>query len=104
MTASPLPGRADPWEIESDPAQSSANLLSYRHHSVATNFARAAMGVARYGLTDPADGGFPHGFEIQLVGPSSARQVMVHLVIVSTNNRGQRAWSDLTSLIDVRDL
>ena len=104
MSDTPFPGRPDPWMVLPDASQSRSNLLSYRHHSVATNYARTAMGVGRYGLIDPVDDGFPHGFEVQLVGPSVARQVMVRLVIVSTNNRGHRAWSDLTSLVDVRDL
>lgn len=104
LSDTPFPGRPDPWEVLPDESQTRSNLLSYRHHSVATNYARTAMGVGRYGLIDLTDDGFPHGFEVQLVGPSVARQVMVRLVIASTNNRGHRAWSELTSLVDVRDL
>lgn len=78
-------------------------LLSYRHHSVATNFARANFGVGRYSVVDLA-GGFPHGFEVQIVGPATARQVLVHLVIASTNREGQWAWSDVQVVIDAKDL
>ena len=101
-----LSGRSDPWEIERA-TDTVTGLLTYRHHSIGTNFARPTFGVSRFGLTQaPGVGtaGFPHGFETQVVGPSSARQVLVHMVVVSTNRRGQVAWSDLQAVVDCRDL
>jgi type II secretory pathway pseudopilin PulG len=78
-------------------------LLSYRHHSVATNFSRPNFGVGRYSVTNLATG-FPHGFEVQVVGPATARQILVHLVIASNQQSGQWAWSDVQVVIDTKDL
>ena len=103
LSDEPIDGRADPFVILRSTAEAD-QLLTYRHHSVATNYARSAFGVARYGLADNANGGFPHGFEVQVVGPSSARQVMLHLVVASTNRRGQSAWGDVQVSVDARDL
>lgn len=101
-----LTGRSDPWEVERG-TDEVTGLLTYRHHSIGTNFARPTFGVARFGRVEaPGAGtaGFPHGFETQVVGPSSARQALVHMVVVSTNRRGQVAWSDLQAVVDCRDL
>ncbi|MBM3973754.1 MAG: hypothetical protein FJ301_06600 [Planctomycetes bacterium] len=79
-------------------------LLSFRYHSVVTNFGPASQGVSRYSVMNQAGGGFPHGFEVQIVGPSNGRQTLFHLLVTSTNSRGQRAWSDAQVVIDARDL
>ncbi|HEX6810015.1 MAG TPA: prepilin-type N-terminal cleavage/methylation domain-containing protein [Planctomycetota bacterium] len=95
-------GRPDPWNI----LRSEANvngLLTYRHHSIATNYAQPAFGVGTYSVATNTGTGFPHGFEVQIVGPSSARQAMIHLVLCSTIRRGQVAWSDLQMTVDVRE-
>ncbi|MBL9076815.1 MAG: prepilin-type N-terminal cleavage/methylation domain-containing protein [Planctomycetes bacterium] len=99
----PFGGRPDPWRVlradEGVPGQ-----LEYRHHSVATNFSQASFGVGRYGIVSTSGSGFPHGFEVQVVGPSSARQVLLHLVVSSTNRRGRPAWSNVQVVVDGRDL
>jgi type II secretory pathway pseudopilin PulG len=103
LSDDPFGGRPDPWQIlRRDTAVQ--GLLSYRHHSVATNYSRSNFGVGRFGLVSNSGAGFPHGFEVQVVGPSSARQVMLHLVVASTNRRGHVAWSDLQMIVDARDL
>lgn len=98
----PIEGRVAPFVILLDsPAQ---GLLAYRHHSLASNYALPAAGVGRFAIRNDAGSGFPHGMEVQVVGPSSARQALLHLVICSTVRRGQLAWSDLQAAIDARDL
>lgn len=99
----PVGGRPDPWQILRAEADVKG-LLSYRQHSVATVYSQANFGVGRYGLLSTAGGGFPHGLEVQVVGPSSARQVLLHLVLVSSSPRGRPAWSDMQVVIDGRDL
>jgi hypothetical protein len=95
--------RPDPFEVaRSD--QTATGLLSYRHHSVASIYSLPVFGVGRYGLIDEGEGGFPHGFEIQVVGPSSARQVLIHMVNSSTQRSGHYAWSDMQVSVDARDL
>jgi hypothetical protein len=103
LSASPINGRPSPWSILRSQARV-PGLLSYRHHSVATNFAPRAFGVSRYSLETAANGGFPHGFEIQTVGPSNGRQTMFHLVVSSTNRRGLFAWSNEQVVVATRDL
>ncbi|MBX3462017.1 MAG: hypothetical protein KF830_02515 [Planctomycetes bacterium] len=99
----PISGRPDPWRILRADG-SGRGLLSYRHHSVATIHAPANYGVGRYGIATLLGSGFPHGFEVQVVGPSSARSILLHLVVVSTNRRGRPAWSDMQVVVDGRDL
>jgi type II secretory pathway pseudopilin PulG len=99
----PADGRPDPWQILRMDAEV-RGLLSHRHHSVATIYAQPNWGVGRYGIVTTAGSGFPHGFEVQVVGPSSARQVLLHLVVASTYRRGRGAWSDVQIVVDGRDL
>lgn len=103
LSVDPIDGRPDPWQILRSTDEVD-ELLTYRHHSVGTNYARASFGVGRYGLVSNAGEGFPHGFEVQIVGPSSARQVMLHLVVIGTQRRGQQAWADVQVSVDARDL
>ncbi|HLQ36851.1 MAG TPA: hypothetical protein VK348_03555 [Planctomycetota bacterium] len=97
----PIAPRPSPWRIVL--ADAPAGLLSFRHHSVASNYARANMGVARFGLVQTLSD-YPHGFEVQIVGPNAGREVLLHLVLASTNRRGQVAWSDMQAVVDARDL
>ncbi|MFN3241809.1 MAG: hypothetical protein ACE37K_09890 [Planctomycetota bacterium] len=103
LTVTPLLPRPNPWEVlltEDEPT----GMLSYRHHSIASIYAQDSFGVGAYGLEDTTDEGFPHGFEIQVVGPSSARQVHLHMVISSTQRTGRFAWADMQLTVDARDL
>lgn len=103
LSNDPIHDRPDPWQIlrSRDDAD---EFLNYRHHSVATNYARATFGVGRYSMVSNSGDGFPHGFEVQIVGPSSARQVMLHLTVLGTQRRGQQAWADVQVSVDARDL
>jgi len=101
---SPPASRSATWEIQGDTRLSDPDILVYRHHSVATNFARSVMGVGRFGLVSSDGEGFPHGFEVQVIGPSAARQILLHLSLVSSNNNGRRGFYDMQVVVDVRDL
>ncbi|MEO0478250.1 MAG: hypothetical protein AAF196_02090 [Planctomycetota bacterium] len=96
--------RSTTWEFEADPDLCQPNMLDYRHHSIATVFSPVRMGANRFGLVDETSDGFPHGFEIQVIGPSSSREILVHLTIVSTRGDGQRAFHDLQVVSDIRDV
>ena len=98
--------RDSPWEIEADPSLSSPGLLFFRHHSVATNYAPGAFLVGRFSVRDDTLGtnGFPHGFEIQQVGPSAARKVLIRLVVTTTNNAGRRPAYRMELIADCRDV
>lgn len=104
MSATPFAGRPNPWRVLQAPRLTRGDLLSYRHHSVATNYARRSTGVGRFGIVDNTGDGFPHGFEVQVIGPSSARQVLLHLVVAGTRRDGQLPWSDFQTIVDARDM
>ncbi|MCU0865114.1 MAG: hypothetical protein MUC36_15105 [Planctomycetes bacterium] len=103
LSDTPLTPRTAPWRVRRS-EQNVSGLLSYRHHSVASNFARPSFGVGRFSMISNTGTGFPHGFEVQVVGPSAARQVLLHLVVSSTIRRGPWAWSDVQVTVDARDL
>jgi prepilin-type N-terminal cleavage/methylation domain-containing protein len=96
-------GRPNPWKVLRS-TEHLSGLLSYRHHSVASNYAPTNFGVARYGVLSNTGAGFPHGFEVQVTGPSSARQVLLHLVVASTNRSGHVAKANMQVVVDARDL
>jgi hypothetical protein len=103
LSNSPLGGRPSPWSVLPT-EQTASGLFAYRHYAVATNFARPAFGVCKFAVLSPTGDGFPHGFEVQVTGPSSARQVMLKLVTASTHGRGHTAWSNLQMVVDAHDL
>lgn len=103
LSDTPINGRPDPWNILKS-ANDVDTLLAYRHHSVATIYAQANYGVARFGLTDTTGEGFPHGFEVQVVGPPTSRQTLLHLVVATTFRRGHPAWSEVQVSVESRDL
>lgn len=103
LSDTPIGTRPDPWSVlRNEPTVN--GMLSYRHQSVATNYSIPSFGVGKFSVMTTTGAGFPHGFEVQVVGPSSARQVLLHLVLASTNRRGQVAWSNMQVVIDARDL
>lgn len=79
-------------------------LLQHLRLSVAPNIGGAPRGLGKFGIVDNTGDGFPHGFETQTVGPASARQVLVHLTVVSNQQGRRRAWLDLQGVSSARDL
>ena len=96
------------WKVRSADGPT-RGLLSYRHHSVATNFCRfdgeeSTAGVARWCRPNFTGMGFPHGFEVKVGGPSSGRKVAVNLVLVSTSAGVQLASYRIQPVYDVREI
>lgn len=104
LNTSPPASRGVSWTILPDVKMSSQGLLFYRHHSVVTNYAPSTYGIGRFSVVDNTGDGFPHGFEVQMIGPASARQVLLRLLVVSTNNHGHHAHAVLQTIADCRDL
>jgi len=93
--------RPDPWAIK--PITTGAeSLLNYRHASVASNFDLVAPGISRFAVRDDLNG-FPHGFEVQLIGPTASRQLLLHMVLIDSAMHGAPAWSQMQTVITARD-
>lgn len=103
LSSSPIGTRPSPWNILRAESVVTGEL-SFRHHSVATNFAPTSFGIGSYSVTSLSGAGFPHGFEAQITGPAAARQTVLHLVVASTQRRGQWAWSNVQVSVATRDL
>jgi prepilin-type N-terminal cleavage/methylation domain-containing protein len=105
MSSTPMAPRASgAWTIIREPTKSHRGLLHYRHFSIATNYGDDRLGVARFGKMSMTGDGFPHGFEVQIAGPSSARQVLVHISVVGTNRKGTKPHSDLRTTVFIQDV
>lgn len=100
----PPAGRGPSWKIVRDASRCNDGLVFYRHHSVATNWSPPAYGVGQFSRIDTTGNGFPHGFEVQLIGPASARQLLIRLCVVSTNRAGHRAYARHEIIQDCRDV
>lgn len=104
LVNNPLPPRNASWRIQIDAPRSSNGVLFYRHHSVATNWSPPAYGVSQFSRIDTTAPGFPHGFEIQLIGPAAARQILIRLCVVGNNRAGQVAYARHEVIQDCRDI
>lgn len=105
LSNDPVPPRpSGSWRIEADLHHSVRDLLEFRHLSIASNYASAGHGVSRFGRKDNANDGFPHGFEIQVAGPSSTREILVHMSVVGTNRHGSRGHSEMTTVVMMKDM
>jgi hypothetical protein len=62
-----------------------SGMTTSKHASIAWNNSTAGFQVSAvvpvYALEDAFADGFPHGFEVQIVGPSGARELMVRAVM-----------------------
>lgn len=81
---------------------SDTGMLDPRHHAVASNFAPASCRVSEFADQSMTGDGFPHGFETQIIGPTSARQILIHLSLVSSRS-GRLATQNIQQVVDARD-
>ncbi len=98
---------ASGFQVPRDAQKSNFNLLSPRNLAIASNVSGAPRGVGAFGLLDSGGDGFPHGFETQIVGPASARQVLAHLVFVNNaraKDNSKRVWINFQTVVETRDL
>lgn len=58
--------------------------------------------VPQLGIASSAGDGFPHGFEIQLVGPSGARELLIRVVMAKEGSKGLVA-RDFKAVLTTRD-
>jgi hypothetical protein len=82
LSDTPSGARGMTWKLLADRRRSRFEMFAQPRLSIASNWAPSRMGLARFGDMLTSGLGFPHGLEVQIVGPSSARQILVHLVLV----------------------
>jgi len=69
-------------QIQPDPQSSRMDLLNFRGLGIASNNSAPRARIAAFSQIDPKGDGFPHGFEVQITGPASAREILLRMVIV----------------------
>ncbi|MBI4833200.1 MAG: prepilin-type N-terminal cleavage/methylation domain-containing protein [Planctomycetes bacterium] len=89
------------YVVQRDNSYSIIGYLGFGTSSVAWNKTAdfpVPVAVPKFGIADQAGAGFPHGFEVQIIGPTGARQVMVRLVIAyfTPTNKALYGWESST--------
>ena len=96
LSALPPPGRGSTWKIIEDKKATQYTLLAPRGLAVASVHAPARMEVSKFADMDAdtvSTDGFPHGFEVQIVGRSSARKILVNLLVIERTDRRTPVFS-----------
>lgn len=70
------------WQLRADALKSTEIYLRGHDDTVATNQSPAQFGACRFAQPDNNGEGFPHGFEVEVIGPPSSRRVITHLTPV----------------------
>ncbi len=69
-----------------------SGVTTSKHASICWNSGTPGFEVSAvvpaYALADSFADGFPHGFEVQIVGPSGARELMIRVVLVKGVGKG----------------
>jgi len=81
--------------------RTTAKRMTICYNDGTTNF-EAAPAVPRYALPDATAPGFPHGFEVQIVGPSGARTLMFR-VAAAKEFRNALVAREFTGILTTRD-
>lgn len=78
-----------------------ASLLQLAKLGVARNKVGVEKGIARFTHIAP---NWPNGFEVQIAGPASARQVLMHFTLVGNRGKKMNSVVDLLAIAETRDL
>jgi hypothetical protein len=89
-------------EIKPNPLHGRKSLFPQPYLSVATNAAPKHFGVGRLTPRINTGSGFPHGFEIRIIGSPTARRIFSHLTVALRKGR-DRFYADLDSVAVARD-
>jgi len=69
-----------------------SGMTTSKHASICWNSGTPGFEVSAvvpvYALEDPFADGFPHGFEVQIVGPSGARELLVRAAMAKGTSKG----------------
>lgn len=78
-----------------------SSLLQLAAVGVARNNIGTEKGIARFTQIGP---NWPNGFEVQISGPASARQVLMHFTLIGNRGRKMTNVIDLLAVAETRDL
>jgi hypothetical protein len=93
----PGTGRASTWRVHPG-RETAAGEFSLRRAAVASNFDDCPQANGRFAVPDLVQG-FPHGFEVQVVGPTSSRKVLMRLVLVDTTQGKLPVWNEFQTIL-----
>lgn len=96
-TIIPGTGRASAWRIHPG-RETATGQFALRRTAVASNFDEFTDAGGRFAVPD-LDQGFPHGFEVQVVGPTSSRKVLLRLVLVDTTQGKLPVWNEFQTIL-----
>jgi len=91
-----------PYEIKEATKLGRKALFSLDNLSIATNASPKQYGVARFAPRLMTGSGFPHGFEVRIIGSASARQILAHLTL-ALRKAEDIYYSDLDAIAVSRD-
>jgi len=91
-----------PIEIAAKAGKGRTSLFPQPYLSVATNASASKFGVGRLSPRVNTGSGFPHGFEVRVVGTKKSRQIFSHLTVVLRKG-AERYYADLDSAVVARD-
>ena len=92
------------WKVPFDPKFTRSTVFERKRISVATNWAQGNYGVGKFAAPLSAGDGYPHGLEVQVIGPASARQVLVHLTLIGRGGTGHTPWVEIQDVVSCHDL
>jgi len=96
------PNPPSPYAINPALFRGRIGLFPIEHLSVATNASPKQFGVGRFTPRIMTGTGFPHGFEVRMIGTSNSRQIIAHLT-VALRKRKELFYADLDSIAVSRD-
>jgi hypothetical protein len=93
----------DEFLIRSDRTQPTRPFFIDKRSSVAWNGGETQVPVPKYGYRNDSQDGFPHGFEIKVIGQAGSRQVLVRLALLGWTPPGHTAYADSTVIVPMRE-
>lgn len=91
------------FTIRSDAAQPARAFFLDKRSSVAWNGGETQVPVPKYGYRHDASDGFPHGFELKIIGQAGSRQMLVRLALLGWTPPGHTAYADSTVIVPIRE-
>jgi len=89
--------------IRSDQMAGIHEFFLDKRSSVAWNGGETQVPVPKYGFRNDSTDGFPHGFELKIIGQAGSRQMLVRLALLGWTPPGHTAYADSTVIVPIRE-